>query len=98
MEKRSVLQSGIAAVLALSASVLLVQPAMAEAAKEKCFGISKAGQNDCANKTGTHSCAGQAKADNDANEWKYVAKGTCEQMGGGATPEAAMKAAMMKKK
>ena len=33
--------------------------------KEKCFGISKAGQNDCASVTGSHSCAGQAKKDND---------------------------------
>lgn len=50
--------------------------------KEKCFGIAKAGQNDCATASGTHSCAGQAKKDMDANEWKYVAKGTCEKVGG----------------
>lgn len=51
-------------------------------AKEKCFGVAKAGQNDCASKTGSHSCAGQAKADNDPNEWKNVDKGTCTQVGG----------------
>ena len=50
--------------------------------KEKCFGVAKAGQNDCASTTGAHSCAGQAKKDNDPNEWKFVAKGTCEKMGG----------------
>jgi uncharacterized membrane protein len=50
--------------------------------KEKCFGVAKAGQNDCASTTGAHSCAGQAKKDNDANEWKFVAKGTCAKMGG----------------
>ena len=50
--------------------------------KEKCFGIAKAGQNDCATSNGTHSCAGQAKKDMDSNEWKYVAKGTCQKMGG----------------
>jgi len=50
-------------------------------AKEKCYGVAKAGQNDCASKTGSHSCAGQAKTDNDPNEWKYVAKGTCATMG-----------------
>ena len=98
MEKRQVLQSGIAAILALSASALVVQPAMANAAKEKCYGVSKAGQNDCASANGSHSCAGQAKADNDTNEWKFVAKGTCEQMGGGLSPDAAMKAAQAKKK
>lgn len=48
--------------------------------KEKCYGVAKAGQNDCA--TGAHSCAGQAKKDNDTNEWKFVAKGSCTQMGG----------------
>ena len=52
------------------------------AAKEKCFGVAKAGQNDCASANGSHSCAGQAKQDNSPTEWKYVAKGTCEKMGG----------------
>ncbi len=60
----------------------------AKAAQEKCYGVAKAGQNDCASTAGTHSCAGQAKADNDANDWKYVAKGTCAKMGGSATPAA----------
>ena len=41
-----------------------------------------AGQNDCANLAGTHSCAGQASVDNDFGEWKLVAKGTCEDLGG----------------
>lgn len=54
----------------------------ADSDKEKCFGIAKAGQNDCASVTGTHSCAGQAKKDQDPTEFKLVAKGTCTQMGG----------------
>jgi uncharacterized membrane protein len=55
----------------------------AEPAKtEKCFGVAKAGQNDCATKNGTHSCAGQSKKDMDSNEWKKVPAGTCEKMGG----------------
>ena len=53
--------------------------------KEKCFGIAKAGQNDCATASGSHSCSGQAKKDKDPNEWKYVVKGTCEKMGGKMT-------------
>lgn len=56
--------------------------AHAAADKEKCFGIAKAGQNDCASVTGSHSCAGQAKKDMDPTEWKYIAKGTCEKAGG----------------
>ena len=47
---------------------------------EKCYGVAKAGKNDCGN--AKHSCAGQSKADNDPAEWKSVAKGTCEKMGG----------------
>ena len=53
--------------------------------KEKCFGVAKAGQNDCASAAGTHSCAGQGKKDNDPNDWKFVAKGTCAKMGGKMT-------------
>ena len=56
--------------------------------KEKCYGIAKAGQNDCAAANGTHSCAGQAKVDNAPTEWKYVAKGTCEKAGGKTMPPA----------
>lgn len=63
------------------------------AAKEKCYGIAKAGQNDCANLAGTHSCAGQSKVDNDKGEWKYVVKGTCNTMKG-MTADEAKKASM----
>jgi len=52
----------------------LVGSSMAMAADapktEKCYGIAKAGQNDCATKTGSHSCAGQGKKDNDPADWK----------------------------
>jgi uncharacterized membrane protein len=54
--------------------------------QEKCYGIAKAGQNDCATNTGTHSCAGQAKRDNAPDEWKYVSKGSCTKIGGKLTP------------
>jgi uncharacterized membrane protein len=57
-------------------------------AKEKCYGISKAAQNDCANLAGTHSCAGMAKTDNDIGEWQLVAKGTCVNLGGYSKAEA----------
>jgi uncharacterized membrane protein len=50
--------------------------------QEKCYGVAKAGQNDCSSKDGSHSCAGQATVDNDKNEWKHVAKGTCVKAGG----------------
>jgi uncharacterized membrane protein len=83
-----------AAAASLLSTVLMSAPAMAQE-KEKCYGIAKAGQNDCANLAGTHSCAGQAKLDNEKGEWKYAAKGTCEGMKG-MTAAQAKKAAMMK--
>nr|WP_246480312.1 DUF2282 domain-containing protein [Inhella gelatinilytica] len=60
--------------------------------KEKCYGIAKAGQNDCANLSGKHSCAGQAKVDNAPDEWKFVPKGECKKLGGMSTEEAKAKA------
>lgn len=78
------------AIAALAISVALsTAPAAAasdKASKEKCFGVAKAGANDCASADGSHSCAGQAKADNNPYDWKYVAKGTCEKVGGKIMP------------
>ncbi|WPC73688.1 BufA1 family periplasmic bufferin-type metallophore [Vibrio porteresiae] len=61
--------------LALSAVTL---PAQA-AAKEKCYGVALAGQNDCSAGPGT-SCAGTAKMDYQGNAWKLVKKGSCMKM------------------
>lgn len=47
--------------------------------QEKCFGVSMAGENDCAAGPGT-TCAGTSKVDYQGNAWKLVAKGTCESM------------------
>lgn len=44
--------------------------------KEKCYGIAKAGENDCAAGPGT-SCAGSSKVDWQGNAWKLVPAGTC---------------------
>ncbi|NHZ63957.1 BufA1 family periplasmic bufferin-type metallophore [Massilia genomosp. 1] len=53
-----------------------------KADKEKCYGIAKAGQNDCASATGSHGCAGASTVDKAPEEWKWVAKGSCEKAGG----------------
>ena len=53
--------------------------------KEKCYGVVKAGHNDCANAAKTHSCAGQSTVDNDPGEWVSVPKGLCEKLTGGST-------------
>lgn len=52
------------------------------AATEKCYGVAKAGKNDCAGKG--HSCAGQSKADGDGGEWIKLPKGTCEKLVNGS--------------
>jgi uncharacterized membrane protein len=72
-----------AAAAALSAAATLAtSPVVAKAAaKEKCFGVSMKGKNDCAAGAGT-SCAGTSTADYQGSAWKYVAKGQCKKMGG----------------
>lgn len=84
MNQRTLIATTAASLMALS---LVSAPAAAQE-KEKCYGIAKAGQNDCANLSGTHSCAGQSKVDMGKDEWKYVAKGTCKDMKGLSQAEA----------
>ena len=66
---------------ALVSGVALAQDkgASIKGEKERCYGISMAGKNDCAAGPGT-TCAGTSKADYQGNAWKYVAKGTCATM------------------
>lgn len=69
----------IAAILASAVAAGLASAAHAEpkkAAMEKCYGISKAGQNDCSAGAGT-SCAGTSTTDYQGNAWKLVKAGTC---------------------
>ncbi|MDT8990405.1 DUF2282 domain-containing protein [Curvibacter sp. APW13] len=84
MNQRTLIATTAASLMALS---LTAVPATAQE-KEKCYGIAKAGQNDCANLSGTHSCAGQSKVDMSKEDWKYVAKGTCKDLKGLTQEEA----------
>jgi uncharacterized membrane protein len=77
---------------ALAAALVLPTAAMAQMSgpaptptydAEKCFGIAKAGANDCASANGSHSCAGMSKVDADPTEWVYVPVGYCERIVGG---------------
>ena len=70
---------GAGALLALGANVAAAQnrpTAQQENAMEKCYGVAKAGQNDCAAGPGT-TCAGTSKVDYQGNAWKNVPAGTC---------------------
>jgi len=74
----------IAAALAgMAATAVAATP---EEAKVQCYGIAKAGQNDCGSKTGVHDCAGKATVDNDKGDFKIVPMGTCEKLGGTIDP------------
>jgi uncharacterized membrane protein len=64
----------IGSALAMSAAQAADVPS--NKGKEKCYGVSLAGQNDCAAGPGT-SCAGTSKTDYQGNAWKLVPTGTC---------------------
>ncbi|HJQ55467.1 MAG TPA: DUF2282 domain-containing protein [Vineibacter sp.] len=71
-------------VLASAIAALVALPAAAQKAEtEKCYGIVKAGQNDC--QTATSSCAGTAKKDSQKDAWIAVPKGTCAKIVGAST-------------
>ena len=66
---------------AMAAGLVAMSTAAVAGSKEKCMGVAAAGKNDCG--TSQHACAGQAKVDNDKEEWVYVPTGTCEKLAGG---------------
>lgn len=75
-----------AAALAVISFVGTAQAASKET--EKCYGVAKAGKNDCASASGSHSCAGGATLDSDGGEWIFLPRGLCEKLDGGSlTPK-----------
>jgi uncharacterized membrane protein len=90
MKTKTVVNSALAGVFALGAMMAAAQQGPAPEpsyAHEKCYGVAKAGKNDCGAKG--HSCAGQATKDGASNEWVYLPKGTCEKLVGGSTTKPA---------
>lgn len=82
MEKQKMLSIAIGSLLAIG----LVGNASAVDKKvemEKCFGVAKAGMNDCSSNKSAHSCAGQATKNNDPMDFVAVPKGTCDKIAGG---------------
>lgn len=76
-----------AAVSGCAAQVAAAKRAEAETrgATEPCFGIARAGKNDC--RTKAHVCAGWARRDRDPGAFIYVPDGTCERIVGGRREE-----------
>jgi uncharacterized membrane protein len=74
-----------AAALAVTSSAAFAgdDKAMDKPAMEHCYGIAKAGKNDCA--AGSHSCAGQSTKDMDKGSWVALPAGVCAKLAGGST-------------
>ncbi len=68
--------------VALAGAAATAVAATQDEEKVQCYGVAKAGQNDCGSKTGVHGCAGEAKVDNDKGDFKTLPKGTCKKLGG----------------
>ncbi len=89
MNARDAINAGV--ILAIAGSMLgavaasLRHGPTAQVERERCYGIVRAGANDCAN--GVHSCAGQSVLGADSREWVYVPKGTCGRIAGGRLDE-----------
>jgi uncharacterized membrane protein len=71
--------------IAISSAANAVEDEKEHAKKEKCYGVVKAGKNDCSAADGSHSCAGYAKIDASGKDWVLLPEGTCERIIGGST-------------
>lgn len=85
MNKKKLINAVVVAFLAAEMSI----PAIAHnpvppAGSEKCYGIAKAGKNECGGKSG-HACATLSKQDKDPNSWIFLPKGACDKIVGGST-------------
>ncbi len=76
MNKQGLVYAVVAAMLAMNASAMAENKAPA---MEKCYGIAKAGKNDCG-VPGANACAAQAKQNGDPRDWIFVPKGVCEKI------------------
>lgn len=77
IDSRALLLAGS---IALAVSQTAIVPSVHAGAKEKCYGVSLAGQNDCAAGPGT-TCAGTSEVDYQGNAWTLVPKGDCAKFG-----------------
>jgi len=88
MNRRYIISSALAAAIAAPLVLVAQKPAPVPSFKsEKCYGIAKAGKNDCAS-AGANSCGGSSKVTGDAKAWIYVPEGYCDRIvGGSKTPK-----------
>ncbi len=83
MIKTSAAVTAISSLLTLGAAAFATPAFAADKPEmEKCYGVVKAGKNDCAGPA--HACAGQATTDSGAKEFVALPKGTCARLSGGS--------------
>jgi uncharacterized membrane protein len=95
MSNNQILSAAIGGLLALG--IAGTASAADKPAMEKCYGVAKAGMNDCGSKKAGHSCAGQASKSGDPNDFVAVPKGTCDKLANGSTSMGGDDSMMMKK-
>ena len=85
MNKRALIASSLAAAVAAPSLASAQTPVPEPPFKaEKCYGIAKAGQNDCAS-TGNNECGRSSKVAMELRAWIYVPEGYCNRIQGGST-------------
>lgn len=88
MVSRKTVNTLLAGAVALTVGVAADAANATSGDKEKCYGVVKAGHNDCGNAAKTHSCMGHAAVDGGGADWIALPKGTCEKLvGGSLTPK-----------
>ncbi len=81
--KKHVVTTAISGLIALGAAAAAGQAMAAPPPMEKCYGVVKAGKNDC--QTNTTACAGTSTKDSQGDAWIYIPKGSCDKIVGGST-------------
>ncbi len=84
--QKVLLATAISGAIALG-SMALSGAALADEDKEQCYGVAKAGHNDC--QTANSSCAGTSTMDNQGDAFIVVPKGLCERLAGGSLESSA---------
>jgi uncharacterized membrane protein len=83
------MDNGILVASAMTAAIMLAgcggTAKIVSTTSEECYGVAKAGKNDCA--TEAHGCKGQALATRSQGDFIYLPLGTCEKLTGGSLTE-----------
>jgi uncharacterized membrane protein len=83
MDNRRIITAAIGSLVMLGLASGNAMAADKKTDMDKCFGIAKAGKNDCSSNKSAHSCAGQSTKNNDPMDFVAVPKGTCDKIAGG---------------